>query len=272
MSANTMTAMPPTDSAQPDPAMEDILASIRRILNEDSVTAAALGTPTQDLGTAETVIALPGPVADPAPAPVEEEPVLELAAFAVAPTPEPDPPAPEAPPPVAEEAPPAIVVAPPVIEPEMVAEPIAAIAAAMFAAEPLGPEPRPVAAAPEPIAPPAPEPAVEHHHEPMALAQEIDVSVANPSPAQVTPLNPNAPSSLVGATAAAATAASVGELIRAVSSERGAVVSRGGPTLEDIVREEMRPMIKDWLDRHLPGMVERLVRAEIERVVSRAMG
>jgi cell pole-organizing protein PopZ len=42
-------------------------------------------------------------------------------------------------------------------------------------------------------------------------------------------------------------------------------------TLEDLVREMLRPMLKVWLDDNLPGMVERLVRAEIERV-SRGRG
>ena len=37
-------------------------------------------------------------------------------------------------------------------------------------------------------------------------------------------------------------------------------------TLEDLVREMLRPMLKTWLDDNLPGLVERLVRAEIERV------
>jgi cell pole-organizing protein PopZ len=37
------------------------------------------------------------------------------------------------------------------------------------------------------------------------------------------------------------------------------------------VREEIRPILKDWLDAHLPPLVERLVRAEIERVVNRAL-
>ena len=71
--------------------------------------------------------------------------------------------------------------------------------------------------------------------------------------------------------AAAAATASVGQLLRAVSSERGAAITRGGPTIEDVVREELRPLLKDWLDHHLPGIVERLVRAEIDRVVGRAL-
>jgi cell pole-organizing protein PopZ len=78
-------------------------------------------------------------------------------------------------------------------------------------------------------------------------------------------------SSLVTPAAAAAAAASVGSLLRAVSSERGAQVYRGGPSIEDVVREEIRPILKDWLDAHLPPLVERLVRAEIERVVNRAL-
>ena len=37
-------------------------------------------------------------------------------------------------------------------------------------------------------------------------------------------------------------------------------------TLEDLVREMLRPLLKSWLDDNLPGMVERIVKAEIERV------
>ena len=44
------------------------------------------------------------------------------------------------------------------------------------------------------------------------------------------------------------------------------VLVQNARTLEDLVREMLRPMLKTWLDDNLPGMVERLVRAEIERV------
>jgi uncharacterized protein len=37
-------------------------------------------------------------------------------------------------------------------------------------------------------------------------------------------------------------------------------------TLEDLVKEMLRPLLKAWLDDNLPTLVERLVRAEIERV------
>jgi uncharacterized protein len=44
------------------------------------------------------------------------------------------------------------------------------------------------------------------------------------------------------------------------------VLVQNARTLEDLVREMLRPMLKAWLDDNLPRMVERLVRAEIERV------
>ncbi|MFZ0425443.1 MAG: DUF2497 domain-containing protein [Xanthobacteraceae bacterium] len=44
------------------------------------------------------------------------------------------------------------------------------------------------------------------------------------------------------------------------------VLVQNARTLEDLVRDMLRPMLKTWLDDNLPGMVERLVRAEIERV------
>jgi cell pole-organizing protein PopZ len=44
------------------------------------------------------------------------------------------------------------------------------------------------------------------------------------------------------------------------------VLTQNARTLEDLVKEMMRPMLKSWLDDNLPGLVERVVRAEIERV------
>lgn len=44
-------------------------------------------------------------------------------------------------------------------------------------------------------------------------------------------------------------------------------VGAGGRTLEEIVRDALRPLLRAWLDDHLPEIVERLVRDEIERVV-----
>lgn len=44
------------------------------------------------------------------------------------------------------------------------------------------------------------------------------------------------------------------------------VLSNQARTLEDLVRDMLRPMLKSWLDDNLPGLVERIVKAEIERV------
>ena len=44
------------------------------------------------------------------------------------------------------------------------------------------------------------------------------------------------------------------------------VLVQNARTLEDLVREMLRPLLKGWLDDNLPGMVERIVKAEIERV------
>ena len=44
------------------------------------------------------------------------------------------------------------------------------------------------------------------------------------------------------------------------------VFVQNGPTLEELVKQMLRPMLKAWIDDNLPKLVERLVRAEIERV------
>ena len=49
------------------------------------------------------------------------------------------------------------------------------------------------------------------------------------------------------------------------------VLGQNARTLEDLVKEMLRPMLKSWLDDNLPSLVERIVRAEIERV-SRGRG
>ncbi len=100
-----------------------------------------------------------------------------------------------------------------------------------------------------------------------------------PAPAYYTPAredempeNVEPPDGLMSDEASNKAASSVGALIRSISSERSVAVTRGGLTIEDIVREEIRPILKAWLDSHLPSLVERIVRAEIERVVDRGAG
>ena len=92
-------------------------------------------------------------------------------------------------------------------------------------------------------------------------------AVTNDAPSPALPMGP-----LVAPEATDAVTASMGALMRSLAVERQVAVYRGGPTLEDMVRDEMRPILKEWLDTNLPPLVERIVRAEIERVAQRAGG
>ncbi|ODN70847.1 PopZ family protein [Methylobrevis pamukkalensis] len=47
------------------------------------------------------------------------------------------------------------------------------------------------------------------------------------------------------------------------------VLTNNARTLEDLVADMLRPMLKQWLDDNLPTMVEHMVRAEIERITRR---
>jgi cell pole-organizing protein PopZ len=111
----------------------------------------------------------------------------------------------------------------------------------------------------------------------LVLDPSMLVADAAPSPAPDPAPEPEPPSvtapapTLIAPEAAAAAASSVDSLVRTLAAGRTTQVHRGGPTIEDIVREEIRPLLKEWLDANLPPIVERFVRAEIERVVGRAV-
>lgn len=47
------------------------------------------------------------------------------------------------------------------------------------------------------------------------------------------------------------------------------IVRSGETSLEGLVREMLRPMLAQWLDDNLPGMVEELVKAEIARIAGK---
>ena len=49
-----------------------------------------------------------------------------------------------------------------------------------------------------------------------------------------------------------------------------ALVGNGEKTLEELTKELLRPILKEWLDTNLPDMVERIVREEVERIADRA--
>jgi len=70
--------------------------------------------------------------------------------------------------------------------------------------------------------------------------------------------------------AAAAAFAQLGTLPRERRREGELPLGDADRTLEGIVRDLLRPLLQTWLDEHLPGIVERLVREEIARVVGEA--
>ncbi len=83
--------------------------------------------------------------------------------------------------------------------------------------------------------------------------------------------NFESPDSLISDHASSAAASAIGAMVRSITAEKSVSVSRGGATIEDMVREEIRPLLKSWLDTNLPSLVERVVRAEIEKVASRSL-
>jgi uncharacterized protein len=70
--------------------------------------------------------------------------------------------------------------------------------------------------------------------------------------------------------AAAAAFARLAALPRDAAAADDLSVGNAARTLEDIVRAALRPLLRSWLDAHLPALVERLVREEIARVAGEA--
>jgi cell pole-organizing protein PopZ len=210
MSAASPKAQDKVPDLAQEPSMEEILASIRRIIADDQVAkseepeAARAPLPENDdiLDLAEVA----KPIRKAAPAPIAAEPVgfrdevaADLMDFdsisfddVAEPEPEPEP------------------------EPDFDA----------VWDEPLAPEPPP----------PRQEARYDARHEPANAGERLTSAVTDASVTQ------------------------------AFNMLANTVLSNNARTLEDLVQDMLRPMLKSWLDDNLPVMVERLVRAEIERV------
>lgn len=134
------------------------------------------------------------------------------------------------------------------------------------------------AAAPEP----APEPVFEPAPEPEPAAMSIDEIMAMPvEPVAPAPAAPEpAPTmafsneGLVSNTAVSSSAAALKTLMDAPNlaatptATTPSVQFRSGVTVEDLVVESLKPMLKEWLDANLPQLVEKLVEREIKRIVA----
>lgn len=187
------------DDKSQEPSMEDILASIRKILSEDE-EADASSVP-QKAPQPPVSVAPPEPSSSPE---VDGDDVLELT-------------------------------------PAMVED---------------DDEPLVLGAASEPASQPEP-----------AWAAEEDKS--EPEPVKVSPPKMMADdnSALLSPPAAAQSAAAFSELAT-IARVRAIGVGHSDVTLEGMVRDMLKPVLASWLEQHLPDMVERLVRKEIERLVS----
>ena len=128
-------------------------------------------------------------------------------------------------------------------------------------AEPAPSPPDEVLELTEAMAAPAPEPAQPSFRriEPDQDVVFHETAGAQPPPPPVAPRAPASDSPLLSTAASAAVHSAFGSLAHSV-------LAQNPRTLEDLVKEMLRPMLKSWLDDNLPVMVERLVRAEIERV------
>ena len=183
--------------------MEEILASIRRIISEDEHGLAA--------PKASELVALPPkfPAVPVSAADIDALFSARVAEFAA--------------PPVAEAR---------VEEPREQPEPV------------VDSEPRML----RPAAMPVPEPVRASAPAPVAAASSIKPAAVE---ATSQPLLSSATDALVQS--------AFGNLANAVQTSHS-------QTLEDLVKDMLRPMLKSWLDSNLPPLVERLVRDEIERV------
>ena len=116
------------------------------------------------------------------------------------------------------------------------------------------PEPEPE---PEPGPEPEPEPQPELEPEP------------EPEPAVSEGVE-----ALISEAAAAASVDAISRLAEAAQPKplepSGLTFSESGRTVEDLVVEMIRPMLRDWLDRNLPTLVERIVQKEIRKLVREA--
>ena len=103
------------------------------------------------------------------------------------------------------------------------------------------------------------------------IVEDMDAEErAEPSAADQ-PIAPPLDTELISPPPASEATSQFSVLAAAVAGERlGQSMGVGARTIEDLVKEVMRPMIKEWLDEHLPALVERLVGREVDRMARRA--
>ncbi|MEI5680535.1 MULTISPECIES: PopZ family protein [unclassified Mesorhizobium] len=263
--------MAQASSVQREPSMEEILASIRRII-EDSDTVRKSADELAALGDDVDV------------APVDNA-VIEVDAFRAelrAARAAPEHPKPlsmaEVQAQIAEEAPqnqeieqqPAESVAVAYAEPEVSEAP----AETPVLAEPEWNVPQAAEAAQAAVSQPSYEDELDAALDELSLEQPVapTPAVESPSPsynayAPVSTAKPDSVSAAADIARPAIISEHAGRQVAAAFGELSeAFAARSRKTFDEMAEEMMRPMLQDWLDNNLPTLVERLVREEIERV------
>ncbi len=247
-------------SAQREPSMEEILASIRRIIEDSDA-----GRKHED--DAARASAEP-PVREPSSRAETAAQVIEVEAFRAetrgratpVDTPESHPPTDDASP--SRPAPPQT--------PAEAPEPASNDDVKPVRAENDPPEPGPMARASIPpdawrLGVVAPERPAE---EPDTFDQEIVSAVMQDAPDDVSgPADVDPPASLQADGRTALISEAAGRQVAAAFGELNeALAARSRRNLDEMAEAMLRPMLQDWLDNNLPMLVEKLVREEIERV------
>ncbi|MGB9113800.1 PopZ family protein [Bradyrhizobium sp.] len=238
-----------------EPSMEEILASIRRIIADDEAKPAAAEKPTSPPAPAK-------PEKPAAAAPPAKPPVMS-----------------DIPPSAAPVAPPAAAKAPPPAPPPPAPSPPAPAPAASNSQDDIDALLNGLdeATTPEEIRPPLPDGDVLDLTDEMALPDPPQPSFKKVEPtddlefteaaARAAPRQPAfEPPPAEVAPPQILSRSTVSAVESAFNSLAHTVLSNNARTLEDLVKEMLRPMLKSWLDDNLPGLVERIVKAEIERV------
>ncbi|MGY3603598.1 MULTISPECIES: PopZ family protein [unclassified Bradyrhizobium] len=244
-----------------EPSMEEILASIRRIIADDEAKPASADKPANDRPASVATPEKPAVAAAPAPKPVVKD-------IPPPPTPAAAKPAPAAPKPAP---------APPPAKTNSqhdIDAMLASLDEATQEAEVRPPQPdgdvfelTDEMALPDPAPTPTPKPPPPTFQkvEPQDDIEFTEATKPPPSPPRQPAYEAATESSSYGQQPILSRT-TMNAVESAFNSLANTVLSNNARTLEDLVKEMLRPMLKSWLDDNLPGLVERIVKAEIERV------
>jgi len=251
--------------ATKEPSMDEILSSIRQIIADDDAAAAPISAPAPKPTMAVAPTEAAKPVAMP-PRPQVSQPAAEPLALSAAQIVSRPPPEPTGSPDFSA-----------MLSALDESDPGAASSFEMPAGEPELIDPEDVAFEPEPEPEPVPEPEPEPVAPPTSRvamrAPELVPGPVEPRPAPrpaasvayAAPMpDANLSRDMAEELLEPTTDAAVQGAMSRLSAMQHAGI--GGMTVEAMIRDMLRPMLKDWLDENLPSLVERVVDKEIARI------